>query len=199
MTKKKIAIAIAAAALAGTCAIGGTLAWLTSTAEVNNTFTMGDVNMVITETIPGTTSREEDGQEYKIVPGGTAAKDPRFEIAADSEAAWLFAYIDDDLKVGETAAVTEYAFSDGWVKVEGNLYVYGTKDQGTYTPTVVTANQDIPFFTEISFSDALVADKEDEKNGVTGNIDVKGFLIQSEKMDWNTALAAAKQSFGLNA
>lgn len=199
MTKRKIAIAIAAAALAGTCAIGGTLAWLTSTDTVTNTFTMGDVNMVITETMLGTDTRTEYGQEYKIVPGGSATKDPQFEIAEDSEDAWLFAYIDDTLMVDGTAAVEKYNFAEGWVKVEGNLYVYGTEAGGVYTPTVVEADDDILFFTSIEFSDSLVADKEDSNNGVAGDIDVKGFLIQSENMDWATALAAAKGAFGLNA
>lgn len=192
----KIIAAIAATAIAGSAAIGGTLAWLTSNAQVTNTFTMGDVNMILTETVPGTSSREADGQEYAIVPGGTVAKDPQFEIDSDSEDAYLFAYINDTLKVDNVAAVDEYAMATGWTAVNGvsGLYYYGANEE----LTVVEADDDIPFFTSVTFKETLTADKEASNNGVTGDITVKGFLIQAEGgMDYATALAQAKTSFSL--
>ena len=60
--KKKV-LSIVAVVLVLCCAIGGTLAWLTDkTASVKNTFTVGDINIELTET---TTN-------YKMVPGKSA-------------------------------------------------------------------------------------------------------------------------------
>ena len=68
--------------------VGGTLAWLTDqTAEVKNTFTVGDINIGLTETTT----------DYKMVPGNTIAKDPTVTVKAESEACWLF------VKVTESA------------------------------------------------------------------------------------------------
>ena len=80
MTKRKIAIAIAAAALAGTCAIGGTLAWLTSSAQITNTFTMGNVKITLDEANLATeneSDRTSSNQEYTVYPGAVVEKDPQ--------------------------------------------------------------------------------------------------------------------------
>ena len=58
--KKKILASVVAVALVACCVIGGTLAWLTDKTDSKvNTFTVGDVNIDLTET---TTT-------YKILPG----------------------------------------------------------------------------------------------------------------------------------
>ena len=52
-------------------ALGGTLAWLTAkTDTVTNTFTVGDINIDLTETTT----------DYKLVPGNTIAKDPTVTV-----------------------------------------------------------------------------------------------------------------------
>ena len=42
--KKKYALALAAAAMVGTLAVGGTLAWFTDTETATNVVTMGNVD-----------------------------------------------------------------------------------------------------------------------------------------------------------
>ena len=82
--KKKV-LSIVAVVLVLCCAIGGTLAWLTDkTASVKNTFTVGDINIELTET---TTN-------YKMVPGNTISKDPKVTVKANSEACWLFVKVE---------------------------------------------------------------------------------------------------------
>ena len=57
--KKKIWLSVAALALVLCCAVGGTLAWLTDKTEpVKNTFTIGDINIDLSESEK---SRFEDG------------------------------------------------------------------------------------------------------------------------------------------
>ena len=66
MKKKTLALVLALTLLVAGV-VGGTLAWLTDqTAEVKNTFTVGDINIGLTETTT----------DYKMVPGNTIAKDP---------------------------------------------------------------------------------------------------------------------------
>lgn len=112
--------------------VGGTLAWLTDkTDSVVNTFTVGDINIDLTET---TTS-------YKIVPGVDIEKDPKVTVEANSEACYLFVKIEE--ANWPTAAETdgtrkvEYAIAAGWTAL-------GDDYPGVYYRTVAasTAAQD---------------------------------------------------------
>lgn len=68
------------------CAVGGTLAWLTAqTAPVVNTFTVGDIDIDLTETT---------GSEYKLIPGEKVAKDPKVTVKAGSEKCYVFVKVE---------------------------------------------------------------------------------------------------------
>ena len=101
---KPMLIAMAVVLLLG-CVTGGTLAWLTSTTgEVINTFTVGDINIGLTETTT----------EYKMIPGYTIAKDPKVTVKAGSEACYLFLKIDESSTLNQYIA---YAVDSGWTKM----------------------------------------------------------------------------------
>lgn len=107
--KKKLLAAVVAVALAACCVIGGTLAWLTDKTDSKvNTFTVGDVNIDLTET---TTT-------YKILPGTEIAKDPKVTVEADSEACYLFVKVDKANWIDELS----YAIADGWTELETGVY-----------------------------------------------------------------------------
>lgn len=115
--KKKIAISIVAVALVLCCAIGGTLAWLTDkTGTVTNTFTVGDINIDLTED-----SGASAGYEFKMVPGNTIAKDPKVTVEAGSEACWLFVKV---TKSGNFDQFLTYEMADGWTQYEGTTDVW---------------------------------------------------------------------------
>mgnify|MGYP001551264842 FL=1 len=109
MKKKTLALVLALTLLVAGI-VGGTLAWLTDqTAEVKNTFTVGDINIGLTETTT----------DYKMVPGNTIAKDPTVTVKANSEACWLF------VKVTESANLDDfitYAIATGWTELEAGVY-----------------------------------------------------------------------------
>ena len=109
MKKKTLALVLALTLLVAGV-VGGTLAWLTEqTAEVKNTFTVGDINIGLTETTT----------DYKMVPGNTIAKDPTVTVKANSEACWLF------VKVTESANLDDfitYAIATGWTELEAGVY-----------------------------------------------------------------------------
>ena len=111
MKKKALALVLALTLLVAGI-VGGTLAWLTDqTAEVKNTFTVGDINIGLTETTA----------DYKMVPGNTIAKDPTITVKANSEACWLF------VKVTESTDLKDfitYAIAEGWTALPGVDGVY---------------------------------------------------------------------------
>ena len=111
MKKKALALVLALTLLVAGV-VGGTLAWLTDqTAEVKNTFTVGDINIDLTETTT----------DYKMVPGNTIAKDPTVTVKANSEACWLF------VKVTESTDLKDfitYAIAEGWTALPGVDGVY---------------------------------------------------------------------------
>lgn len=111
MKKNTLALVLALTLLVAGI-VGGTLAWLTDqTAEVKNTFTVGDINIGLTETTA----------DYKMVPGNTIAKDPTVTVKANSEACWLF------VKVTESTDLKDfitYAIAEGWTALPGVDGVY---------------------------------------------------------------------------
>lgn len=73
--KKKLVLSLAAAAMVGTLAVGGTLAWFTDTETATNVATMGKVDITLSE--DGGTDGVIEGNElhYKeVMPGDTFQK-----------------------------------------------------------------------------------------------------------------------------
>lgn len=109
MKKKTLALVLALTLLVAGV-VGGTLAWLTDrTAEVKNTFTVGDINIDLTETTA----------DYKMVPGNTIAKDPTVTVKANSEACWLFVKVTESENLD---TFITYAIADGWTELQDGVY-----------------------------------------------------------------------------
>lgn len=92
MKKKTIAILMAVAVLVG-ATVGGTLAWLTAqTNSVENTFTVGNIDITLTETdvVEDDQNNNNNKNDYHFVPGDILAKDPKVTVTANSEACYLF-------------------------------------------------------------------------------------------------------------
>ena len=108
--KKKV-LSIVAVVLVLCCAIGGTLAWLTDkTDPVVNTFTVGDINIELTES---------ENLDLKMVPGNTIIKDPKVTVKANSEACWLFVKVEKSTNFDQYLS---YEMADGWTKLEDGVY-----------------------------------------------------------------------------
>lgn len=111
MKKKALALVLALTLLVAGV-VGGTLAWLTDqTDEVKNTFTVGDINIGLTETTA----------DYKMVPGNTIAKDPTVTVKANSEACWLFVQVTESTDLKDFIT---YAIAEGWTALPGVDGVY---------------------------------------------------------------------------
>lgn len=103
MNRKKLALSACAAALTGTLALGGTLAYLTSkTNTVENVFTGEDNNLGgrIDE-------RFDEEKAAKYLPGDLIVKEPRLENINNSVDAWVAVKVDFS-KDGEAVDYTEF-------------------------------------------------------------------------------------------
>ena len=138
--KKKIFIPIIALALVCCCVIGGTIAWLTDkTDAVTNTFTVGNINIQLTETTQS---------PYKIVPGCDIAKDPKVTVEANSENCYLFVKVDEanwpEFTEDGTRKVN-YALAEGWEKLspESNVYYRAVTNSTADQEFQVLANDQV--------------------------------------------------------
>lgn len=88
MKKKIVALALVICMLA-IAIVGGTLAYFTDTKTVENTFTMGKVEIDLAEP---NYNGDADGKLH-VYPGQTYAKDPTITVKDDSENCWLAATV----------------------------------------------------------------------------------------------------------
>lgn len=92
--KKSIALVMMAVLLVA-ASVMGTLAYLTSTATVTNTFTVGKVNITLDEAevdmngVAVTPAKRVKKNEYKLMPGHTYTKDPMVTVLAGSEPSYI--------------------------------------------------------------------------------------------------------------
>ncbi len=121
MNKKSVAVLLAVLLVVGV-AIGGTMAWLTSTPEpVKNVFTTGDVKLDLTET---DTVDDADGnktKDFQMIPGWTIEKDPKVTVQAISEACYVFVKAEKSSNFDEYMT---YEIAEGWTELAENTGVY---------------------------------------------------------------------------
>ena len=136
--KTKLAVILLALALLIGGAVGGTLAWLIDTTdEIVNTFTVGDINITLTET-----GAENNAKSFKMIPGDDISKDPTVTVVGGSEACWLFVKVEAANGVAlagssTTADYITYAIDSNWKALDGVT--------GVYYREVATSTADQPF------------------------------------------------------
>ena len=94
-TKSKALLLTLCAVLLVAASVLGTMAYLTSTAKVENTFTIGKVEIKLDEAkvnangIPEEGAARVTGNSYKLMPGNTYTKDPTVTVKAGSEESYV--------------------------------------------------------------------------------------------------------------
>ena len=93
--KKILLSAVCILAVAG-ISVMGTLAYLTDSTAVVNTFTMGNVDIKLDEAVVDANGvavtsgeRTEQGNEYKLIPGKSYDKDPMITVIMGSEESYV--------------------------------------------------------------------------------------------------------------
>lgn len=169
--QKKMIIAVVALSLALCCFVGGTVAWLVAKSEqVTNTFTVGNIQIKLDETT---------GTTYKVIPGGSVAKDPKVTVLKSSEKCYVYVSIENNLVIdGKIVGVPNIVASD-WIKV-------GEKDNEVlyrYKEVVDAMNADVilPVFTQVAYADTGIT-SENIKTLEGKTIVMNAYAHQSENI-----------------
>ena len=90
-TTRKVVLTLVCAILLVAATIMGTMAYLTSTKTVTNTFTVGKVAIKLDETDINNPNgpRTETGNAYHLLPGQTYTKDPMVTVLKGSESSYI--------------------------------------------------------------------------------------------------------------
>ena len=89
-TKSKALLLTLCAVLLVAASVLGTMAYLTSTAKVENTFTIGKVEITLDETdVTNPNGPRVTANSYKLMPGTTYTKDPTVTVKAGSEESYV--------------------------------------------------------------------------------------------------------------
>lgn len=188
----KALLLVLCAVLLVTASVMGTMAYLTSTVEVKNTFTVGKVAITMDETkvdeygvaLTGENAGKTDiGNKYKLIPSHKYVKDPTIHVSDESEDCWVFAKIANGL--GENATInidtTKWSVLDDKTSEGYIVYAYNEK---------VSAGDDVTVFTEFIYS----SDVEDTTADAAKKIDVLALAVQAD--GFTTAKAAWDATFG---
>lgn len=200
MKARKILVSLAALALVAAISIGGTIAYLTSTDKVENSFTVGKVAITLDESkvdINGTAvtpAARVKANTYKLMPGHPYTKDPTVHVDADSEDSWIFVKVENGISDIEAAEATgENAYTpiakqianNGWALLDNQTNIYYKK----YTASA-TAEKDLTVFSNFKISDNVTT----WGNAADAKITVTAYAVQAD--GFTTAKAAWDATFG---
>lgn len=187
-TSKALLLSLCAVLLV-TASVLGTMAYLTSTDEVVNTFTVGKVAITLDETdvdnsTPGDNDRDQKN-EYKLLPGNTYTKDPIVHVNANSEDCYLFVKVVNEIAEieADTNKVADQMADKGWTPVEGaaGVYVYTQND----ALAVVEGGTDVTVFENFTISGTVDNNKLAEYANKT--ITITAYAIQADGFNGKTA------------
>lgn len=186
MKKSKALLVTLCAVLLIVASVMGTMAYLTSTDAVTNTFTVGKVAITLDEAkvdeygVEVANANRVKANTYKLMPGHEYKKDPTIHFAADSEASWLFVKVENDISTIEAdTTIAKQITDNGWTALEGNAGVYYKSVEAS----TGTAAVDYPVFATFKITDtADVASYKDK------TIKITAYAIQADGFD--TAAAA---------
>ena len=196
-TRSKALLLTLCAVLLVAASVLGTMAYLTSTDSVENTFTVGSVAITLDEAkvnTDGTVVANADRvkkNDYKLMPGHTYTKDPTVHVAAGSENSWIFVKVEN--------GIFDYVYSgnriedqitrenDGWTALHGasNVYYKEYTKSESVTDLVV-------------FSNFKIDDEADKMAGwgdlTDAKVIVTAYAVQKDGFD--TAIDAWNATFG---
>lgn len=183
----KALLTLLCAVLLVAASVMGTMAYLTDSEAVTNTFTVGSVQITLDEAkvdADGTVVEDEGrvkANTYKLIPGHTYTKDPTIHVDSNSEDCWLFVKVVDEIAAiqGGTAIAAQLT-TNGWTAVDGVTNVYAYKE-------TVSGGSNVKVFENFEI------DGEADVAAYAGKtITVTAYAIQADGFDsaaeaWNAA------------
>ena len=120
--KKKL-MTVLALVLVVAMSVAGTIAFLTDTTDpITNTFTVGNVDIDLTETFNTDTNNDQENYAWKaqLIPGTTYTKDPVVTVTADSEDCWLFVKFEEKNGAADYLTyISNLNTANGWTQGDG--------------------------------------------------------------------------------
>ena len=195
-TRSKALLLTLCAVLLVAASVLGTMAYLTSTDKVENTFTVGSVAITLDEAdvdVNGTPIKDAarvKENTYKLMPGHTYTKDPTVHVAAGSENSWIFVKVEDGIFEYEdnSSTIFDQIHTNGWEALNGAANVF--YKEYTKSDTV----------TDLAVFGALnIANEADKVEGwgedlADAKVTVTAYAVQKDGFD--TAAAAWNATFG---
>lgn len=201
---RKIMLALFSAMLLVCVTVGATVAYLTDTKTVTNTFTVGNVAITLDEAkvndagqpvdntgavVAVANAPRVDKNTYKLMPGHTYTKDPTIHVASTSEDCWLFVKVENGISAIETSeasgsTIASQMTANGWTLVDGTSNVYGRASASSKGDNVVV------------FSGFTVDGNANVANYTSAKVVVTAYAIQADGFDSAAAAwTAAGSSF----
>ncbi len=212
-TRNKALLLTLCAVLLVAVSVFGTLAYLTDSEAVTNTFTVGSVGLTLDEldtddddntadnkgyTIGGKFVVRDMANKYHLIPGQTYTKDPTIHVSADSEDCYLFVKVKNGIEDIETDDTSKETIAQqmtrlGWTQVEGveNLYVFA-KDAKEYNKYAVSKGANVVVFESFTIDGVKVVNVPDDESVPVGKYDLAGY---EEATIVVTAYAVQKAGF----
>lgn len=205
--KKKLLIMSVAMVLVCAFAVGMTIAYLTSTDEVVNTFTVGNVQIKLDEAdvdeygVPqGSPAPRVTANTYKLIPGHTYTKDPTVTVLEGSEESFIkmtvtfsnSAELDEIFGVGTDLTTIFHGY-------DGTTWIYKGNTENTdntrtyefwYKETVAASTADVAL--DALFDSIIVPGNinNDQLKTIAGmTITVNAYAIQADGFEGNADAA----------
>ena len=181
---KALLVLLSAVALVVTTMLG-TMAYLTDTESVKNTFTVGKVGITLDEKnvdndmVDGKIPARDQANDYHLIPGQTYDKDPTIHVDENSEDCWLFVKVENDISTIEDATtIADQMEANGWTLVDGETNVYAYED-------IVEGGNDVKVFETFKIKgDVDIATYDGAKIIVIGYaVQADGFNTSAEAWD----------------
>lgn len=198
---KALLLALCAVSLV-TASVFGTMAYLTSTADVKNTFTVGSVAITMDETkvnddgTPVANADPVKANEYKLLPGHEYTKDPTIHVNADSEDCYLFVKVDNGIAAIESKeagkSVDAQMAANGWTKVNGQTNVY-VKMNGNALQ-IVKGSDEVNVFKTLTIDGSV--DNTTLNRYEKQTITVNAYAVQKDGFEGQSADAIWAATFG---
>lgn len=202
---KKTLTVLLALVLVIAMSVAGTMAYLTSTDSVTNTFTVGKVAITLDELDTDNDSNKSDNVQvgetvrdkanaYNLIPGHVYTKDPTVHVDPASEDSWVFVKVENGIATYEAAAsdvdpvyvpITAQIAANRWIALgeayPGVYYQSYTKGQN---------DKDLEVFANFKISGTAntVAGWSSIAAG-TNDIKVTAYAIQKDGFESDVALA----------
>lgn len=181
---KKTLTVLLALVLVIAMSVAGTMAYLTSTDSVTNSFTVGNVAITLDEAPvdangTATTGERVKANSYKLIPGHKYDKDPTVHVASGSEDCWLFVKVEDGLAdIEADTTIAAQLTANGWTATAEGSNIYAYKE-------VVSAGESVTVFNSFTLKGgADVAGYKDAQIVVTA------YAVQAD--NFTTAADALK-------